>query len=108
MLCQHLLQWQNANLCNLLPLVYWEVRHLAAQKLSGEPASQTLQAAALVHEAHIRLVGAEGQNWSGRRHFFAGLTIEQAGEVLKVSRRTAYGYRSYARARKHRELAKQE
>jgi len=55
----------------LLPAVYEELRRLAAQKLSREPPGQTLQATALVHEAYIRLVGAESQNWKGRTHFFA-------------------------------------
>ena len=54
----------------LLPLVYEELRHLAAQKMSQELPGQTLQATALVHEAYIRLVGAEAQNWSGRTHFW--------------------------------------
>ena len=161
----------------LLPLVYQELRRLAAQKLSHEPPGQTLQATALVHEAYLRLVGAEDQDWDGRTHFFCaaaeamrrilienarrkkslkhggnhqrvdldgtdfaievpsehlialdealarlaeedhtvaelvklryftGLTIEQAAKVLKVSRRTAYRYWAYARARLHQELA---
>ncbi|MHC4573183.1 MAG: sigma-70 family RNA polymerase sigma factor [Planctomycetota bacterium] len=55
----------------LFPLVYQELRRLAAQKLSGEPPGQTLQATALVHEAYLRLVGSEGQEWSSRYHFFA-------------------------------------
>jgi RNA polymerase sigma factor (TIGR02999 family) len=54
----------------LLPLVYEELRALAAQKLSHEPPGQTLQATALVHEAYLRLVGEQGQNWAGRAHFF--------------------------------------
>ena len=54
----------------LLPLVYQELRRLAAQKMSHEPPGQTLQATALVHEAYLRLVGGEGQNWDGRTHFF--------------------------------------
>jgi RNA polymerase sigma factor (TIGR02999 family) len=54
----------------LLPLVYEELRILAAQKLSGEKPGQTLQATALVHEAYIRLVEAESQNWNSRNHFF--------------------------------------
>ena len=154
----------------LLPLVYEELRHLAAQKMSQELPGQTLQATALVHEAYIRLVGAEAQNWSGRTHFFAaaaeamrrilidsarrkqrlkrggaqqrvglddacmaieepsedivaldealaklavedpvkadlvklryfaGLTIEQAAKILRISRATADRYWSYARA----------
>jgi RNA polymerase sigma factor (TIGR02999 family) len=55
----------------LLPLVYEELRCLAAQKLSQEKPGQTLQATALVHEAYIRLVEADSQNWDNRRHFFA-------------------------------------
>jgi len=54
----------------LLPLVYEELRRLAANKMSHEPPGQTLQATALVHEAYIRLVGSEDQNWGGRTHFF--------------------------------------
>ena len=50
----------------LLPLVYQELRQLAAQRMKKEKAGQTLQATALVHEAYIRLVGSEGQNWSSR------------------------------------------
>jgi len=154
----------------LLPLVYEELRLLAAQKLSHEPPGQTLQATALVHEAYIRLVGDEPQSWDNRNHFFvaaaeamrrilvdnarrkqrrkhggdrqrvdledadlameapsddvvaldealsklaeedkmkadlvklrcfAGLTLEQAAEVLGVSRASASRYWSYARA----------
>ena len=55
----------------LLPLVYGELRRLAAQKLSHEKPGQTLQATALVHEAYIRLVGSEDQHWDSRGHFFA-------------------------------------
>jgi len=55
----------------LLPLVYEELRLLAAQKLSHEPPGQTLQATALVHEAYLRLVGDEPQSWENRGHFFA-------------------------------------
>jgi RNA polymerase sigma factor (TIGR02999 family) len=55
----------------LLPLVYEELRLLAAQKLSHEPPGQTLQATALVHEAYLRLVGDESQSWENRGHFFA-------------------------------------
>jgi RNA polymerase sigma factor (TIGR02999 family) len=55
---------------DLLPLNYEELRHLAAQKLSQESPGQTLQATALVHEAYLRLIGAEEQNWDNSRHFF--------------------------------------
>jgi RNA polymerase sigma factor (TIGR02999 family) len=56
----------------LLPLVYNELRRLAAQKLACERAGQTLQPTALVHEAYLRLVGADaGPDWDDRGHFFA-------------------------------------
>jgi RNA polymerase sigma factor (TIGR02999 family) len=55
----------------LLPLVYEELRLLAAQKLSQEKPGQTLQATALVHEAYLRLVGSEPQGWENHGHFFA-------------------------------------
>src|SRR5204863_1364680 len=56
----------------LLPLVYDELRRLAAQKLAHERPGQTLQATALVHEAFLRLVGADlPPDWDGRGHFFA-------------------------------------
>jgi RNA polymerase sigma factor (TIGR02999 family) len=56
----------------LLPLVYGELRQLAAQKLSQEKPGQTLQATALVHEAYLRLVGTQaGERWDSRGHFFA-------------------------------------
>ena len=59
----------------LLPLVYDELRKLAAQRLARENPGQTLQATALVHEAYLRLVGGGGcggePRWDGRGHFFA-------------------------------------
>jgi RNA polymerase sigma factor (TIGR02999 family) len=56
----------------LLPLVYEELRRLAAQRLAREAPGQTLQATALVHEAYLRLVGTgREQDWDGRGHFFA-------------------------------------
>ena len=56
----------------LLPLVYDELRKLAAQKLAQEKPGQTLQATALVHEAYLRLLDAEpAQSWDNRGHFFA-------------------------------------
>jgi RNA polymerase sigma factor (TIGR02999 family) len=161
----------------LLPLVYDELRKLAAQKLAQEKAGQTLEATALVHEAYLRVVGAEAaQQWSSRGHFFAaaaeamrrilvenarrkkrikhggerervdldtidlptrmasdellaldealvglkehdpqkaqlvslryfgGLTIEQAAEVLGISRVTAHRYWTYARAWLHQQM----
>src|SRR3954449_987316 len=56
----------------LLPLVYAELRQLAAQKLAQEKPGQTLQATALVHEAYLRLVDTDkAQQWNSRGHFFA-------------------------------------
>jgi RNA polymerase sigma factor (TIGR02999 family) len=56
----------------LLPLVYDELRRLAAQKLADEKPGQTLQATALVHEAYLRLLGDEhAHNWNSRGHFFS-------------------------------------
>jgi RNA polymerase sigma factor (TIGR02999 family) len=56
----------------LLPLVYEELRRLAAQKLAQEAPGQTLEPTALVHDAYMRLVGADAdRRWEGRGHFFA-------------------------------------
>src|ERR1700722_12285184 len=56
----------------LLPIVYDELRRLAAQKMAQEAPGQTLQATALVHEAYVRLVGDDdGAHWNNRGHFFA-------------------------------------
>jgi RNA polymerase sigma factor (TIGR02999 family) len=55
----------------LLPLVYEELRRLAAQRLAREAPGQTLQATALVHEAYLRLVGSDDPGWNGRNHFLA-------------------------------------
>lgn len=65
----------------LLPLIYEELRRLAARKMSREPAGHTLQATALVHEAFIRLVEAKDQNWSSRGHFF-GAAAEATQRIL--------------------------
>ena len=65
----------------LLPLVYEELRRLAAVKMSHEPAGLTLQPTALVHEAWLRLGGGEGQAWKGRAHFF-GAAAEAMRRIL--------------------------
>jgi len=65
----------------LLPLVYQELRVLAAQKLSSEKPGQTLQATALVHEAYIRLLGNETPNFDCRNHFF-GAASEAMRRIL--------------------------
>jgi len=65
----------------LLPLVYDELRRLAAAKMAHEAASQTLQPTALVHEAWLRLVGNQNQQWNGRAHFF-GAAAEAMRRIL--------------------------
>jgi len=71
----------------LLPLIYDELRLLAAQKLAKEPPGQTLQATALVHEAYIRLIGAETQNWDRRGHFFAAAAEAMRRILVENARR---------------------
>ena len=71
----------------LLPLVYEELRRVATWKLSREKPGQTLQATALVHEAYIRLVGAEAQNWSSRTHFFAAAAEAMRRILVENARR---------------------
>src|SRR5438270_13958795 len=65
----------------LLPLVYHELRRLAAHRLAGEAPGQTLQPTALVHEAYLRLVGNEEKKWAGRAHFF-GAAAEPMRRIL--------------------------
>jgi len=69
------------------PLVYEELRRLAAVRLSKELPGQTLQATALVHEAYIRLVGAEEQNWSSHSHFFAAAAEAMRRILIDNARR---------------------
>jgi len=71
----------------LLPLVYDELRRLATQRLSTEKPGQTLQATALVHEAYVRLVGSEEQNWDGRGHFFAAAAEAMRRIIIENARR---------------------
>jgi hypothetical protein len=72
---------RSRNLRIVEPLVYDELRRLAAQKLSHEKPGQTLQATALVHEAYIRLVDDEkAQHWNSRGHFFGA-----AAEAMRRS-----------------------
>jgi RNA polymerase sigma factor (TIGR02999 family) len=71
----------------LLPIVYEELRLLAAQRLSRERPGQTLQATALVHEAYLRLVQGEPQNWSGRGHFFAAAAEAMRRILVENARR---------------------
>ena len=70
----------------LLPLVYDELRLMAAQKLSRERPGHTLQATALVHEAYLRLAGSQGQGWRSRTYFF-GAAAEAMRRILVESAR---------------------
>jgi RNA polymerase sigma factor (TIGR02999 family) len=65
----------------LLPLVYDELRRIAAHKMSAESANHTLQPTALVHEAWMRLVGSEDRQWQNRAHFF-GAAAEAMRRIL--------------------------
>jgi RNA polymerase sigma factor (TIGR02999 family) len=75
---------------SLLPLVYDELRKLAAQKLTQEKPGQTLQATALVHEAYLRLVDREtAQRWDSRGHFFAAAAEAMRRILVENARRKA-------------------
>jgi RNA polymerase sigma factor (TIGR02999 family) len=72
----------------LLPLVYGELRKLAAQRLDNEKAGQTLQATALVHEAYLRLVDVDkAQHWNSRGHFFAAAAEAMRRILVDQARR---------------------
>jgi len=71
----------------LLPVVYQELRDLAARRLSQEAPGQTLQATALVHEVYIRLVGTENPNWENRGHFFAAAAEAMRRILIDKARR---------------------
>src|SRR5882724_1547838 len=78
----------------LLPLVYDELRRLAAVRLADEPSGNTLQPTALVHEAYLRLVGApNGEHWNHRGHFYAA-----AAEAI---RRILVEHARHKKRRKH-------
>jgi len=71
----------------LLPLVYEELRLLAAQKMAQEPPGQTLQSTALVHEAYLRLVEAKDQKWNSRGHFFKAAAEAMRRILVETARR---------------------
>jgi RNA polymerase sigma factor (TIGR02999 family) len=73
----------------LLPVVYDELRRLAAARLAHESPGQTLEATALVHEAYLRLVGSQEQKWDSRRHFFAAATEAMRRILVESARRKA-------------------
>ncbi len=72
----------------ILPLVYDELRRLAAQRMARESPGQTLQATALVHEAYLRLVGGDPDRpWDGRGHFFAAAAEAMRRILVEQARR---------------------
>ncbi len=71
----------------LLPLIYDELRRVAAQKMSLQPPGQTLQATALVHEAYLRLVGSGAERWESRRHFFSAAAEAMRHILIDRARR---------------------
>ena len=84
----------------LLPLVYDELRKLAAQKMAQESPGQTLQATGLVHEAYLRLVDAESeQSWDSRGHFFAAAAEAMRRILIDNARRKRRVKRGGARKR---------
>lgn len=73
---------------DLLPIVYGELRRLAAHKMAGESSGHTLQATALVHEAWLRMVGGEQQQqWQNRSHFFAAAAESMRRILVEHARR---------------------
>jgi len=74
----------------LLPLVYAELRRLAASKMANEKPGQTLDATALVHEAYLRLVGSgTSDKWAGRGHFFSAAAEAMRRILIEAARRKA-------------------
>lgn len=78
---------------DLLPLIYDELRRLAAARMAGEAAGQTLQPTALVHEAWLRLVNEGGRTWKNRAHFFRAaaqamrrILVDRARQKLSIKR----------------------
>jgi RNA polymerase sigma factor (TIGR02999 family) len=74
---------------DLLPLVYEELRRMAAVRLAGEAAGQTLQPTALVHEAWLQLVGEGGRSWQNRAHFFGAAADAMRRILIDNARRKA-------------------
>ena len=72
---------------DLLPLVYEELRRLAAARMAQEAAGQTLQPTALVHEAWLQLVGAGDRSWENRAHFFGAAADAMRRILIDKARR---------------------
>jgi RNA polymerase sigma factor (TIGR02999 family) len=91
----------------LLPLVYDELRRLAAQRLANEAPGQTLQPTALVHEAYVRLVDVEtAQSWNGRGHFFAAAAEAMRRILVDTARAKGAEKRGGKRARQAIDIAR--
>jgi RNA polymerase sigma factor (TIGR02999 family) len=89
----------------LLPVIYDELRRLAAHKLAQEKPGQTLEATALVHEAYLRLVGTEeSQQWNSRGHFFAAAAEAMRRILVEGARRKQRRKHGGGRAREHGEM----
>ena len=89
----------------LLPLVYDELRRLAAQRLAREKPGQTLQATALVHEAYLRLVDTESVGrWDSRGHFFAAAAEAMRRILVEDARRRGREKHGGGRRREHADL----
>jgi RNA polymerase sigma factor (TIGR02999 family) len=89
----------------LLPLVYDELRRLAAQKLAHEKPGQTLEPTALVHEAYLRLVGAGAEpHWDNQRHFFAAAAEAMRRILVENARRKGRDKHGGGRRREHADL----
>ena len=105
-LTQMLKQAQAGNresLDEFLPLVYDELKKIAAYKLRSERSNHTLQATALVHEAYLRLIDQHSVDWQNRAHFFA-IASEMMRRILGQSRRSAQ--REKTRRRQNSRLAR--
>ncbi len=87
---------------DLLPLVYEELRQLAAARMAREPAGHTLQPTALVHEAFLRLVEGDGHGWNSRGHFF-GAAAEAMRRIL-IERARRKGRLKHGGGRQREEL----
>src|SRR3954464_6165228 len=88
----------------LLPLVYDELRKLAAAKLARERPGQTLQATALVHDAYLRLVGTADPGWESRGHFFAAAAEAMRRILVDTARRKGRQKHGGGRRREHADL----
>src|SRR3954452_24191901 len=92
---------------DLLPVVYQELRKLAAQRLAREAPGQTLQATAPVHEAYLRLAGdGEGPHWNSRGHFFAAAAQAMRRILVDAARAKRAEKRGGGRARQALDIAK--